>query len=108
MSIRNALLCSCVIMGSAAIPAIIPAVAHADADIIVTTAPPAMREEAIPSPRKGYVWAPGYQRWANDHYEWVAGHWVEERTDAHWVPDKWTQDPNDSTHWHFRPGHWEY
>jgi hypothetical protein len=103
MSIRNAMMCACVIMGSA----IIPAIAHADADLIVNTAPPAPKTEIVPGPRTGYVWSPGYWKWENNEHVWVEGRWIEQRKDAHWIPDRWTQDPNDPNHWHFRPGHWE-
>jgi len=102
MSIRNALLCACVALG-----ALIPAMAQADADVVITTAPPAPRVETMPEARAGYTWSPGYWKWENNDHVWVAGRWVEDRPHQHWVPDRWTQDPNDSNHWHFRTGHWE-
>ena len=83
-----------------------PFIAQADADIVITTSS-CCGTENIPSPRKGYVWAPGYWKWEENQHVWVEGHWIEERHDAHWVPDKWWQDPNDVNHWHFRPGHWD-
>ncbi len=103
MSIRHALMCGCVIMGNA----VIPALAYADADIIVTTAPPPAKVETIPAPRHGYAWSPGFWKWEDTQHVWVEGHWVEERTNAHWVPEKWWQDPNDVNHWHFMAGHWQ-
>ena len=98
-------LCAGLILGSVTLPAI----AKADLDIDVTTAPPAPQVEVVPTPRTGYVWTSGYWAWNNDlgHYEWIKGHWVEERTGEHWVPDKWTQDADHPNHWHFKPGHWE-
>ena len=40
-------------------------------------APPPMRYEAVPAPRRGYVWAPGYWRPQGHRHAWVAGHWVK-------------------------------
>jgi len=100
MSIRK-IMCACMILGSI----VVPALAQADTDIIVTTPPPPVRTEAAPAAREGYIWAPGYWKWENGEHVWVEGHWVEARLHSHWVPDRWEQQ--DSTHWHFIPGRWE-
>jgi WXXGXW repeat (2 copies) len=42
----------------------IAAAAHAD---IVREAPPP-RNEVMPPPRHGYVWAPGHWEWRGHHY----------------------------------------
>lgn len=44
-------------IGATALPAL--------AAVYVDVAPPSPREEVIPTPRHGYVWAPGYWDWRN-------------------------------------------
>src|SRR6185436_16489451 len=34
--------------------------------------PPAVRYEAVPAPRRGYIWAPGYWGWNGYRHVWVA------------------------------------
>lgn len=103
-SIRHTLYAA-LIVGSISVPTI----AYADFDVDVTTAPPPTQTEVVPAPRTGYVWSPGYWAWNKDigHHEWIKGHWVEERAGAQWVPDRWVQDPDHPSHWHFKSGHWE-
>jgi hypothetical protein len=74
------------------------------ADIISDSAPPALRAERAPSPRDGYVWAPGHWEWRGHDYSWVSGTWIAERRGAHWMADSWEQQ---GAQWHFLPGHWE-
>lgn len=75
-------------------------------DIIISTAPPALREETVPAPRSGYVWARGYWAWENGQYVWRSGRWIETRPRAHWVSDSWVR-VNDEQRWRYVPGHWE-
>ncbi len=58
MSIRNTLMCACVIVGST----IIPVIAHADADIIVNTARPAQSGNDAGSAARLYV-GMSYWKW---------------------------------------------
>jgi hypothetical protein len=78
--------------------------AQARLDLSIDIAPPAVREEVVPEPRHGFVWAPGYWGWHHGHHEWVAGHWIRERRGYHWVSDRW--DPVEG-HYRYVPGHWE-
>jgi hypothetical protein len=71
-------------------------------DVAVAPPPPPVAE--APSPRPGYVWAPGYWSWQSGSHVWVEGHWMPARPGEHWVPDTWTSSHNG--HWHFEPGHW--
>jgi hypothetical protein len=59
--------------------------------IIVRTAPPAPREERIPAPRRGYVWANGYWDWNGRRYVWRAGHWERARAGHHYRADRWVE-----------------
>lgn len=82
--------------------AVAPAFSGVGIDIEI--APPAPRVVAVPPPRPGFVWAPGYYRWDGHRHVWVDGHFIRERRGFHWVPEHW-----DERHgrYHFEPGHWE-
>lgn len=71
----------------------------------ITTAPPPVRYEAVPPPRPGWIWAPGYWRWdgyARRHV-WVGGYWVRGRPGYRYVPGRWDHyGPG----WRFRQGYW--
>ena len=70
----------------------------------IEVAPPAPRYEAVPAPRAGYVWAPGYWAWDGYHHRWHRGHWERERHGYAWVAPRWEQH---GQHWRFDDGHWE-
>jgi hypothetical protein len=59
-------------LGSITVPAI-------SAVVIVREAPPPLRAERVPAPRRGYVWAPGHWEWRNHHHAWVGGTWLRAR-----------------------------
>ena len=73
--------------------------------IVITEAPPAVREERIPEYRRGYDWAPGHYVYRNGQYAWVEGHFIRERRGMHWVADRWVQRPNGR--YEMVAGHWE-
>ena len=77
------------------------AIAGADTDV----APPPARDEGVPAPRDGYVWAPGYWEWSGQAYAWVPGHFIYGHRGAHWVPDRWDQV---GSQWKHVNGHWEH
>jgi hypothetical protein len=71
--------------------------------VIAPSAPPAVRYEAVPAPRVGYVWDHGHWRWDHGRYVWAAGHWQAERVGYHWMPGHWVaHGPN----YHWVQGHW--
>jgi hypothetical protein len=81
-----------------------PTIASAGISIDVDVAPPPLRVEAVPEPRVGFVWAPGYWAWRGNAHVWVPGRYIRERRGFHWVPAHWDQV---GPHWHHVPGHWE-
>lgn len=83
-----------------------PAAAQASMNIGVTigSPPPAPVYEAVPAPRPGYVWAPGYWRWDGGRHVWSPGYWMAERRGYHWVPDRWAHVDHG---WHHERGHWD-
>ena len=72
--------------------------------IVITEAPPAIREERVPEYRRGYDWAPGHWAYRNGQYVWVEGRFLRERRGMHWVPEQWVQRRG---HWELVAGHWE-
>jgi hypothetical protein len=69
----------------------------------VTVGPPPPPLSETPTPRPGYVWAPGYWDWEGNAHAWVEGHWMPARTGEHWVADQWDRE---NGRWRFEPGHW--
>jgi hypothetical protein len=86
-------------------PAMIsPAAAQASLNISIGTPPPAPIYEAVPAPRAGYVWAPGYWNWNGSRHVWTGGRWMAERRGYNWVPDRWAHVNGG---WHHEPGRWD-
>jgi hypothetical protein len=75
-----------------------------DRAIIIREAPPPPREEAIPRPRRGHVWAPGHWAWRDGRHVWVPGHYLRERRGHRWVADNWVER---NGRWAYQAGHWE-
>jgi hypothetical protein len=79
--------------------------AQAEAGVAITlgSAPPPLRVERVPPPRRGYVWSPGYWAWNGRHYVWVAGYWVHVRHHQYYAPGHWVEGPGG---WQFVPPAW--
>ncbi len=94
------------LIASAPLIALPPQVAHAQAsfDLRIGTPPPPPRVIVQPSPRRGYVWAPGYWRWNGRRHVWVDGTYVRERRGYRFVEPHWDRDGD---RYGFRRGHWE-
>ncbi len=86
-----------------ALGAVASAPAAAQAVFQVQVAPPAPRYEAIPPPRGGYVWVPGYWDWRGNRHFWRAGYWERARPGYHYAPARWVQVGN---HWEMHRGYW--
>jgi hypothetical protein len=99
MTMKTALLCAALGL-TAGVSGVASARTYVDIDI----APPPPREEVVPGPRVGFVWAPGYWDYNGRHHEWRKGHWVHERHGHHWVNDEWVQRDG---RWHHERGHWD-
>ena len=77
--------------------------ALADVEIFFGTAPPALRYEAVPAPRRGYVWAPGYWDGNRGKHVWKRGQWQRERRGYHFVEPRWVERNNG---WALERGRW--
>jgi hypothetical protein len=74
------------------------------AEIYADRAPPPLKEDRMPHPRDGMVWAAGHWEWSGTAYYWFDGTWLVERRNRQWVPAQWEETGN---RWHFLQGHWE-
>jgi hypothetical protein len=85
--------------GSVAIPAV------ADTRVVVVRqAPPPPRDEMVPTPRHGYVWAPGYWNWSHNRHVWVRGHWERSRRGYVYHAPAWEERDGQ---WHMHRGSWD-
>lgn len=88
---------------------LMPATALAQFDVnlnIVTTgsAPPPPLYEQAPSPRNGYIWAPGFWNWNGAEHVWNQGHWEQMRLGQRYQPHQW-QRTNDG--WRLISDQWQ-
>ncbi len=66
--------------------------------------PPPVYERRGRAPDRGSVWVGGYQRYNNDHYEWVPGRWDRPPQEhQRWVQHKWKHRGD---HYEMQEGHW--
>lgn len=84
-------------LGAVAVPA------SAAVDIVLQVAPPEARYEAVPAPRRGYTWAPGYWDWRGNRHVWVSGSWVRDRPGYYYQSSHWVERDG---RWHMQRGSW--
>jgi len=79
--------------------------AQASTRVYVNIGPPAVVVQARPvRPHPGWVWRPGYHRWDDNRYHWVAGSWVRPpHRGAVWVPGRWHHA---RAGWYWTGGYW--
>lgn len=78
-----------------AVTAAPPASAHVDVSInigVPLVAPPPLRFEAVPAPRVGFVWAPGYWNWSGGRYIWIGGVWHPARPGYVYYGPRWVNE----------------
>jgi hypothetical protein len=83
-----------------------PLASLARVDIDVDIAPPPVVVETAPV-REGYIYAPGYWDWDNDHHKhvWHKGEYMKDQPGQRYVPYSWEQK---NGHYHLNEGHWEH
>lgn len=91
-------------IGAMATP--LPSEAASNVVIQVDRAPPQPRREAVPKPRRGYVWAPGHWRWnkSRNRHVWVAGTWVKARPGYAYRAPEWVERDG---RWHYQGSRWD-
>ncbi|NMM26128.1 MAG: BcpO-related WXXGXW repeat protein [Glaciimonas sp.] len=100
------ILCNAAAIVALSTAAFIPtqAVAQVDINIVIGNAPPPVRYEVVPAPRRGYEWAPGYWNWNGRKHMWARGHWERARAGQYYQRPEWQQD-NDG--WRLNRGGWQ-
>jgi hypothetical protein len=78
--------------------------AHVNFALNLNVGPPPPIVEAVPEPRPGLVWVPGYWEWDGRRHAWREGHWLHARPGWVWEPAHWEEREG---RWFFYPGHWE-
>src|SRR5438045_3858722 len=83
-----------------------PVVVTPTGQVVVTEAPPPVRQEVVSTPPSaGYVWIQGYWTHTNNRWVWTPGRWqARPTTTATWVSGHWDRTVNG---WVWTPGHWE-
>lgn len=76
----------------------------AQAEIIISIAPPPVRYEVAPAPRYGHVWENGYWRWNGRRHVWVVGHWERARAGYVYSAPTWVERDG---RWAFQPHRWD-
>jgi hypothetical protein len=77
----------------------------ADPDFYWDVAPPATPNEAVPAPRAGFVWVPGYYDHDAAKYQWRPGHWESERKGYMYRNPAWEHREG---HYYYREGGWDH
>jgi hypothetical protein len=101
MTIRKLILGSLVATAMAGIA--LPAAARSNVDVYLGFGPPPVYYEAVPAPRPGWVWVPGYWDWRGHRHHWIGGHWVRARPGHVYYGPRWRHYDNG---WHFTRGEW--
>ena len=80
------------------------AIAQVGINIVIGNAPPPVRYEVVPAPRRGYEWAPGYWNWDGGRHQWARGHWERARSGQYYQRPEWQQN---SEGWRLNRGGWQ-
>lgn len=81
----------------------LPASAQVSGAINIRIAPPPLRDEVVPPPRRGYVWAPGYWNWEGRRHVWHGGSWIRARPGYVYSAPTWVEHDG---RWQMRRGAW--
>jgi len=98
--IKKLLIATLVASAFASVPMLASAQQHA---IVISVAPPAPRHEAVPAPRRGYVWVPGYYELHGRRHVWAEGHWIKARNGYAYSAPRWVEH---NGKWHMEQGRW--
>ena len=82
----------------------IPGAAASSADIQLNFGPPPLRYEAVPAPRHGHIWSPGYWAWDGHRHSWVGGHWERTRSGYAYYAPRWVER---SGRWYYQSSRWD-
>ena len=95
-----AMLLAAGMIGAAATP--VPSIAAVDVQL--NFGPPPPRYEAVPAPRRGYVWAPGHWEWNGHRHVWAEGHWIRAREGYAYRAPEWREH---NGRWTYHASRWD-
>ena len=75
-----------------------------EAQIYLNIAPPAVRYEAVPAPRSGYVWSNGYWGYDGSQHTWTAGDWQASRPGYTYSQPRWVEN---NGRWGYQSSRWD-
>jgi WXXGXW repeat (2 copies) len=107
MLAKKALVSALIAAGTfGAVATSLPSAAATNVEFYVNTAPPPPRYEAVPAPRRGYVWSPGHWRYSeNRHrYVWEPGHWEHARPGYAYHAPRWEEH---NGRWYYNASLWD-
>jgi hypothetical protein len=81
----------------------VPTVASAAVSIYFQSAPPPVRYERVPAPRRGYAWINGYWDVHRNRHVWNSGHWERARVGYHYAQPTWLKN---NRRWELQRGEW--
>ena len=77
--------------------------AAAQIDVYVDIAPPPVRYERVPPPRRGYIWVNGHWGWSHGRHVWIPGTWIRARSGYVYERPRWQHRGN---RWYYSDGYW--
>ena len=72
--------------------------------VYLNTAPPAVRYEAVPQPRSGYVWSGGHWQHDGSQHVWTAGDWQAARPGYTYSQPTWVEN---NGRYAYQPSRWD-
>lgn len=90
---------------ASSLSALAPSSASAQVGFTVNVAPPPVRYQVEPAPRRGYVWVLGYWNWSAERgrHNWVPATWVRERPGYYYNQPQWVEREG---RWELQRGRW--
>jgi hypothetical protein len=81
-----------------------PLTSQAQIQVYLNTPPPAVRYEAVPAPRDGYVWSGGHWQHSDNKYVWRTGEWEASRPGYTYRQPSWNEN---NGRWNYQASRWD-
>jgi hypothetical protein len=74
------------------------------AQVYLQIGPPAVRYEAVPAPRDGYVWSNGVWQYDGSTHVWAPGEWQAARPGYTYSQPRWVEN---NGRWGYQASRWD-
>lgn len=74
------------------------------AQVYLQIGPPAVRYEAVPAPRDGYVWSNGVWQYNGSTHVWAPGEWQAARPGYTYSQPRWVEN---NGRWGYQASRWD-